>query len=430
MNTDGNLRGRKKEGRFPKKELTLLIVLAAIQFTSIVDFVIMMPLGPQYMSVFKITPEQFGHVVSAYGLSAGVAGILAGLFLDRLDRKKALLWVYAGFGAGTLCCAVAPRYELLAAARAVAGAFGGVTGAVIMAIIGDAIPESRRGAAMGVVMSAFSLASVFGVPAGLFLANKFGWHAPFFMLAGLSALILAAAARALPRMDHHVAGSLEVAAWPFMKDLLSQNSHLLAFVFMALLTFASFFINPYLSTYMVSNTGFRQSDLGLMYMVGGLATIFTMNWVGRWSDRAGKRPVFIVMALASVVPSLVLTRLARTPLVVSLGWTTLYMICMSGRMVPAMAMLTSTVATRFRGSFMSLNASVQHLSAGLAADAAGRVLLAEKGTGRLLRFDWLGIWAAGLTVAGVLMSLKLKTAAKVSAAEGTALAAAEGVELM
>jgi predicted MFS family arabinose efflux permease len=299
-----------------------------------------------------------------------------------------------------------------------------------MAIIGDAIPESRRGAAMGVVMSSFSVASVVGVPAGLYLATRFGWHSPFFILAALSGLILPAAAKALPKMDHHVARGTEVKPWPFMRDLLSHRSHCLALVFMALLTFASFFINPFLSTYMVSNAGFRAGDLGTMYLVGGLATIFTMNLVGRWSDRTGKKPVFVIVALASAVPSIVLSRLGASSLVLGLTWTTIYMICMSGRMVPAMAMLTSTVVPRYRGAFMSLNAAVQHLSAGLASDIAGRVLLSETGTGRLLRFDRLGIASGLLTVVGVVVSLTLKPASKVSTSEGVALAAAEGVEMM
>src|SRR2546425_407342 len=128
-------------------ERLLLFVLAAIQFTAIVDFLIILPLGPQYMRVFGIRPGQFGVIVSAYAISAGVSGIAAGLFLDRLDRKRALLALYLGFAIGTLFCALAPSYHLLVAARAVAGAFGGVAGALILAIIGDVVPEQRRGAA-------------------------------------------------------------------------------------------------------------------------------------------------------------------------------------------------------------------------------------------------------------------------------------------
>src|SRR5437016_4170411 len=133
----------------PINERLLLLVLASIQFTAIVDFLIILPLGPQYLRVFHIRPAQFGIIVSAYAISAGISGVVAGLFLDRLDRKAALLGLYFGFALGTLCCGLAPSYALLVGARLIAGAFGGVAGALILAIIGDVVPEERRGAAMG-----------------------------------------------------------------------------------------------------------------------------------------------------------------------------------------------------------------------------------------------------------------------------------------
>src|SRR3954463_6522451 len=170
----------------PIHEGWLLAVLAAIQFTAVLDFIIIMPLGPQYMRVFSISPGQFGLIVSAYAISAGISGIAAGFFLDRFDRKRALLGLYAGFAVGTLFCALAQTYHLLVAARALAGAFGGVTGALLLAIVGDVIPEHRRGAAMGMVMSAFSIANICGVPLGLMLASGFNWHVPFFALAAIS----------------------------------------------------------------------------------------------------------------------------------------------------------------------------------------------------------------------------------------------------
>src|SRR5215831_14162292 len=175
-------------------ERLLLLTLATIQFTVIVDFLIVMPLGPQYLRVFAINPSQFGLIVSAYAFSAGISGIAAGFFLDRLDRRFALLMLYMGFTVGTLFCAMAPTYPLLVAARVVAGAFGGVSGALILAIIGDVVPEARRGAAMGLVMSSFSVASICGVPIGLVLANSLSWHLPFFVLAALSSVVLAASA--------------------------------------------------------------------------------------------------------------------------------------------------------------------------------------------------------------------------------------------
>ncbi|HEX4643969.1 MAG TPA: MFS transporter, partial [Verrucomicrobiae bacterium] len=202
-------------------ERLLLLVLAAIHFTAVVDFLIILPLGPQYMRLFVIKPAQFGIIVSAYAIGAGVAGVAAGLFLDRFDRKLALLGLFLGFTLGTLCCALAPTYHLLVCSRAVAVAFGGVTGAVVLAIVGDVIPEQRRGAAMGLVMSAFSVAIICGVPIGLLLASNINWHVPFFVLAGLSLIVCGMAARVLPplrghlehvRQEHPVARMLAVLA--------------------------------------------------------------------------------------------------------------------------------------------------------------------------------------------------------------------------
>ena len=179
-------------------ERLMLLVLAAIHFTAIVDFLIIMPLGPQYMRVFDITSAQFGLMVSAYGISAGLAGILLGIFLGRMDRKNVLLGVYAGFSLGTFFCALAPNYPLLLASRAVTGGFGGVLGALIFAIVADVIPEERRGSAMGLVMSSVAAGFVFGVPIGVFLAAHLGWQMPFFALAGLSFSICGVAARLMP----------------------------------------------------------------------------------------------------------------------------------------------------------------------------------------------------------------------------------------
>lgn len=326
------------------------------------------------MRVMHINPAQFNLMVAAYAIAAGISGVAAGFFLDHFDRKTALLWLFLGFGIGTLLCAMAPTYRLLVAARAIAGMFGGVTGAVILAIVGDVIPENRRGEAMGLVMSAFSVASIFGVPLGLVLASDFNWHVPFYAIAGISVPILIAVGRFVPALRGHLEHSRDEHPAARMLAVLMEPNHQMAFLFMAVLTCAGFTIFPTLATYMVYNVGLTEKQLPFIYLAGGLCTLFSMNWVGRWADRAGKLRVFTLMSLSASVPVIALTNLPRVPLIVALATSTLLMICMSGRFVPAMAMMTATVESRYRGGFMSVNSSVQQFSCGLAAWISGWII--------------------------------------------------------
>ncbi len=356
------------------RERWLLLTLAAIQFTTIVDFLIVIPLGPQYEHVFHIGPRDFGLVVAAYGIAAGVTGLLAGFLLDYFDRKQALVWLYFGFTLGTLFCAVAPTYHLLVAARVTAGAFGGVCGAVILAIVGDVVPMHRRGAAMGLVMSSFSVSSIVGVPVGLYIANHSSWNVPFYVMGALSGLVAIVAACITPPLRSHMRHATEEHPFERTLAVMLHPDHQKAFVLMAALTFASFCIFPYMPDYMVLNVGLTKEQLPLVYVCGGLCTVFSMNWVGRWSDRSGKLRVFTLTSLSTAVPILLLTNLPRVPVPVALGVTTLLMICMSSRMVPAMAMMTGAVEARYRGGFMSINSAVQMFSMGLASYVSGRII--------------------------------------------------------
>ncbi len=372
------------------RERLLLLTLAAIQFTTVLDFLIILPLGPQYMSVFHITPKQFGMIVGAYGISAGLSGIVAGFFLDRFDRKKALLWIYFGFGLGTLFCAMANTYHLLVAARFFAGIFGGISGGVIFAIVGDVIPMERRGAAMGMVMSAFSVVSIIGVPLGMDMADRYNWHLPFYAIAVMSAVILVVAAIITPPLRGHMMHADDehpaIRTWRVMK----HPDHVKAFIFMAVTTCAGFCIFSYIPVYMVSNVGLTTHQLKWLYLFGGIFTVFSMNWVGRWSDRSGKLKVFTITSLSTAVPILLITNLSHVPLVAALGVMTLLMICMSSRMVPAMAMMTGAVEARYRGGFMSINSAVQQLSMGATSWFSG-LIIGTAANGEMTNFYINGI---------------------------------------
>jgi predicted MFS family arabinose efflux permease len=391
--------------RLTRPEWGLLLVLAAVQLTHILDFVIIMPLGPKFVAAYGITPQQFSWMVSAYGFAASLSGLLAASFLDRFDRKNALLFLYAGFIVGTFFCAAAPNFPLLVAARAVAGGFAGVLAANVLAVVGDVFPDVRRGTAMGVLMSAFSVASILGVPAGLYLAELAGWRLPFFVLVGVSLGVLLQAWRVLPPLRHHLAHAGHGSEfWA----VLSNPRHLRAFALMIALVTGSFSIVPYLSLYLVNNVGLPESQLGHVWLCGGIATLVTMIYVGRLSDRHGKLRVFRIIALFTLIPTLLVTHLPRTTLVPTLAATTLFMVATSGRMVPAIAMITGSALPRYRGSFMSINACVQHLAMSVAPIIAGRLLDKSEGNEPLVGFGAVGYLAVTAMLASIYLAGRLR----------------------
>lgn len=388
------------------REWLLILVLSAVQFTHILDFVIMMPLGPQFKKDLHLSDQWFGFLVSAYAFSAALAGLLAAWFIDRFDRKTALMGLYAGFTIGTLCCGAAPNYTFLLAARALTGAFGGVVAACVLAIIGDAFPGMRRGRAMGAIMSAFSVASIVGVPAGLYLANLMNWRAPFLALAGLSAAVMFLVGFVLPPMRGHLGrGRPRVNLW----NIFLEPTHLRAYLLMTALVLSSFMIVPYLASYLVANTGRTEAELPYVYLCGGLATLVTMTYFGWLSDRLGKLPVFRCLALFTLVPILLVTNLPVAGLATTLLISTLFMVATSGRMIPAMALITASSAPRNRGSFLSVNASVQQAAAGLAA-ALGGLLLGQGANGEMTGFPVVGVLACVATLSSIWLAGHLRTA--------------------
>ncbi len=385
-----------------RSEWVLLAVLTAVQFCHILDFVIIMPLGPQLMRSFGITPSQFALLVSAYTFSAAITGLFAALVMDRFDRKRMLLVLLAGFGVGTLLCGMAGSFALLMAARVAAGAFGGVLAGVVFAIIGDQIPPERRGRATGVVMSGFSAASVLGLPLGLSVAESRGWQAPFVLLAVFTGGVVLAGALALQPMRRHLSGPRSASPFRDLWGVAREPDHLRAFGFTVALMFAGFTVIPFLSPYLTSNAGVAETRLDLIYLAGGLATLFTGPAMGWLADRFGHARVFTAAAVVSIFPILVVTNLPPVGLPVVLAVTTFMMVMASGRMIAATALVTGVVQPVRRGSFMSLNAAVQQGAAGVATFAAG-LMIGRAADGRMLGYARVG----ALAIAANLLTLWL-----------------------
>lgn len=391
-----------------RSEKWLLFVLGTIQFSHIVDFMIMMPLGPQLMRIFDISPQQFGILVSSYTFSAGTSGILSALFMDRYDRKSSLIFFFIGFCVGTLACAFAPGYYFLLFARIFTGAFGGVLGSLIFAIVGDVISPQKRGVAMGFVMSAFSAASILGVPFGLYLANHFNWHAPFLFLGGLGLLLLTVIYKWVPPVRAHLEHQRKN---PFrnIAELLVERSPQMSLLFIILLTLGQFSIIPFLSPSLVTNAGLPESQLPWIYLVGGTCSLLASPLVGKSADKYGKVKIFRTSAVLSIIPIVMITNLGLTPIPVILMIVGTFFIFSSGRMIPAMAMVTSTVTFVRRGSFMSLVSSAQQFAAALGSLIAGQVV-STGNNGELLHYNQVGLFAVFTTLVGIFLAFRLKPA--------------------
>ncbi|MCC5935793.1 MAG: MFS transporter [Lunatimonas sp.] len=380
------------------KEKLLLWTLAAINFTHILDFMIIMPLGPQLMRIFEVSPKEFGLLVSSYTFSAGLSSFLGAFFLDKYDRKTMLLGVFSGFLLGTIACALAPNYGILLGSRIVSGLFGGLTSALVLAVVGDAIPDYRRGSAMGLIMAAFSVASVFGVPFGLFIASLSSWHAPFVFLALLSLIILWMIFRFVPSMSGHLQqGTDKPTPVQVIRRVTGNSNQMKAIGLTVLMMLGQFAIIPFLSPFMVANVGFTELQLTYIYMAGGAFTVFTSPWVGRLTDKYGKIQVFTVFMALNVIPIAVITQLGNTPIVYVLMISTLFFVTSNGRMVPAAALITGTAKPENRGSFLSFNSAVQQLSAGVASFLGG-LILAEGVDGELVNFELIGYGAVVISL--------------------------------
>lgn len=390
------------------REKLILWTLAAINFIHIVDFMILMPLGPQLMRVFEISPREFGLLVSSYTFSAGISSFFGAFFLDRFDRKQILLWVYIGFTVATLGCALSPSYSVLLMARVISGLFGGLTSALILAIIGDVVPDSRRGRAMGLVMAAFSVASVLGVPLGLFLASLSDWHTPFYILTLLSLVSLGMIIRFIPSIKDHLNQEIQRPhPVQVIKRVTSNSNQMRAISLSVMMMFGQFMIIPFLSPYNVANVGFTEMQLTYIYIAGGAFTIFTSPWVGRLSDRYGKLQVFSIFMALNVIPIGIITHLGVTPVPLVLLVTTLFFVTSNGRYVPAAAIITGTALPENRGSFLSFNSAIQQLATGLASLIAG-LIIGESATGQLTNFNLVGYIAIFFSLLCIPLARRVK----------------------
>jgi DHA1 family inner membrane transport protein len=389
----------------PFSERPLLLLLAAVQFTHIMDFMILMPLGPQLMRDLSVSPGQFSSLVAAYSITAGIVGLLFAPFIDRFDRRPLILIAYAGFAMGTLACALSTTFHSLLIARAICGGFGGVSGALVLAIVSDLVPPERRATGMGIIMTAFAMAAALGVPFGLFLAGRFDWEAPFFMTVGLAVVVWTFLALGLPSVRGHM-GQGGGSRKSFVELITNPNANR-ALLFMGALIFGHFAIIPLLSAYLVANVGVPENRIFLVYLVGGVLTVFTSPVVGRLADRVGHRRVYAVLVSVASLVTLAISNSGPMPLWGVLALAGMFFVFASGRFVPGQAIMSLAVQPRQRGAFMSLTSCTRDLGAGITTAMSGWIVTTAP-DGRLIGYHWLGWLAVGANVASLLVLRRVR----------------------
>jgi predicted MFS family arabinose efflux permease len=386
---------------FSRYQSFLIALLALVQFSIILDFVIMSPLGAIIMPALNITAGQFGVAVSAYAFSAGFSGILAAGFADRFDRKRLLLFFYVGFTFGTALCALAPNYHLLLVGRIVTGIFGGVIGSVVLAIVTDLFALHLRGRVMGFVQTAFAGSQVLGIPVGLYLANRWNWHIAFGAIVALAIATIVAVLLLMKPVDGHLKLKQDKNAFRHLIATVGQPRYTLAFMVTTLLSTGGFMLMPFGSAFTVHNLGIDIQHLPTIYLVSGLFSIFTGPLVGRASDAFGKFPVFVFGSAMSVVMVLIYTHLGQVSLTTAIVVNVLMFVGIFSRMIPSQALISAIPDASQRGSFSAVSASLQQLSGGLGSVLAAAII-AQNADGSLRHFDWLGYIVVGTSVASLI----------------------------
>jgi predicted MFS family arabinose efflux permease len=380
----------KKTPVFTTYQKFVIAILAILQFTLILDFMVLSPLGAQLLEELHISTGQFGWVVSVYAFSAGAAGILAAGFADKFDRKKLLLFFYTGFLIGTFLCAIAPDYHFLLMARIVTGLFGGVIGSVSFAIITDLFPMEVRGRVMGFVQMAFAASQVLGIPIGLLLANKFGWHSPFWMIAGFGIIVGVTIIIYMKPINEHLLIKSDRSPVQHFVKTLTMKHHIRGFAGTILLATGGFMLMPFGSAFSIHNMHLTMEQLPLLYGITGIFSIIFGPLIGKMSDKIGKFKTFFIGTLISMLMVGIYTNLGITPLYLVIVINVILFVGISSRMISSSALMTAVPALQDRGAFMAINSAIQQISGGVASAIAGMIVV-QSASGELQNYTLLGI---------------------------------------
>lgn len=392
-----------------KDQKLILYLLACVQFTNIMDFMIMMPMGPILMKAFDITAREYSFLVSAYSISAGICGFVSAFFVDKFDRKNVLTIAYIGFLIGTFACAIAPTYAMLMAARIVAGLFGGVLGSQVIAIVGDTVSYEHRAEGMSIIMAAFSTASVLGVPLGMYLASTISWHIPFMFVVGVGFINLLLIYRYLPNLRSHIHVSVtKPSPFAVLTNIAADGNQIRALALSVIIMFGHFCTIPSLSPYLTLNVGMSVDNISLIYLVGGAITIISARVVGKVADKKGKYLIFATCGVLFLIPVYLMTHLhAGASLTLILFITSMFFLFANGRTITMQAIVSGVVNSEQRGGFTSINSSMIQLGSG-AASFVGGLIVEKAADGTLLHYNWVGYMSMFFMLIGILLAKDIK----------------------
>lgn len=402
---------------FTPHQKFIIALLALLQFTVILDFMVISPLGDILMKTLDMTTSKFGYAVSAYAFSAGISGLLAAGFADRFDRKKLLVFFYTGFIIGTFFCAFSTNYWMLLSARIVTGLFGGVIGSVSLAIVTDLFVIQQRGRVMGFIQMAFATSQILGIPIGLYFANMWGWHSAFLMIAILGIIILIAIVTKMQPVNKHL--ELQSDKNPFLHlwHTLGNKQYQVGFAAIAFLSVGGFMLQPFGSAFLVNNVGISHEKLPMVFFFTGVSVLFIMPLVGRLSDKVSKLKLFAAGSVISIVMIIIYTHLSITPLWQVLVLNMILFMGIMSRMIPATTLNTAVPEAKDRGAYMAITSSLQQIAGGIAAVCAGYIVHQETKTSPLEHYDTLGYVIAAVTLCSILLIWRVDKMVKTKTAD-------------
>lgn len=398
--------------KFSSYEVFVIAILALTQFTVVLDFMVMSPLGDMLMKTMNLRTSQFGFAVSSYAFSAGISGMLTAGFADKFDRKKLLLFFYVGFIVGTFCCSITTSYFMLIAARIITGLFGGVIGSISMAIVADLFTIDQRGRVMGFMQMGFGASQVLGIPISLYIANAWGWQSPFLMIVGLAAIVWIVIMLKMQPINKHLQVQTDNNAVTHLLHTISKRNYRIGFLATSMLSLGGFMMMPWGSAFAINNLRVTPHQLPMLFMVSGISSLVIMPLIGRLSDKADKFKIFTIASIWMMIMVVIYTNMTAVPLPLVLTMNVCFMIGIMSRMVPSMALTSALPKMQDRGAFMSINSSLQQIAGGVAAAVGGMIVVQKTKYSPLEHYNTLGYVIVMLSVICIFMVYRVSRLVK------------------